>query len=320
MSQFQKRQFIKNIRSIMPLSNKQEDILLRYYYHLNKIQANIIINFSFTFVWKHLLDDTIIKMIPDILNEYRWGYFDGSYHYGKMTEYFNYITMYICSIILNMYKLRKLKTFIIKWYYTKLKVGVIIARNRKSGLQDVRFDIKYNPRIDIFWHTAFTTHLTGGMEDGKYIVYTNREGTTQEAVGVFCLYTCNRKKGRTAIYNYLMTATSTTELKILMGHLITLGSKWCNDNFVLDVDYNFLMNYINATLHNFNKTTSYQRLNLFLSNRILAEYIWENNFSTPEERAILGVAMGISNKNLGGFKKAKTLNELSDYLNTKISR
>lgn len=315
------RQFIKKIKSIMPIDHYQEDIITRIMYcessEFPERNRRIIIQFPFMFVWKHLLNKKLLNNLITLEFDsyYRW-------RYVVYTDYIHYICDYIGCILLNMYKLRKLKSAIVYWYRNKvIKTATIIARNKKDNKPDIECILKYNPRVDTFWNTALFSKMKGGMDGDKYIVYTTKENTTQEAVQIFCLYKDNKVQGKVAINNYLSSVDSCDELKMKIGHLNILGDIWDCESFKDDSDYNYLMNYINSTLYKMNGTTSYERLNLFINtNKILAEYIWDNNFSTPEQRSILGTAMGISSKNLGGFKRATTLDALTDYLNTKMSR
>jgi hypothetical protein len=78
-----------------------------------------------------------------------------------------------------------------------------------------------------------------------------------------------------------------------------------------------MMRYIETTLYN-KGVTSLRRLELFLTkNPHLSRYIWCTNFSSEKERRCLGVAMDISIKQLGGFVKSETHEQLMEWITKK---
>lgn len=208
--------------------------------------------------------------------------------------------------------LKKIAKLIVTWYRTKvLQTRTIIARNKKDAKLDLFVDITYNPKSDPFWSTAFTTQMKGGFENGMYLVFVNRENTTQEAVSIYAAFKRSQNDAKTLIDNYVLSGTN---FEARMRELAVLGDKWMTPAFseyVLSISER----YINDTLYNLDKTNSRERLSLFImKNRLLAEYIWSVNFSTETERRALGTLLKISSKNLSGFVKSSTIDELEKYL------
>jgi hypothetical protein len=208
--------------------------------------------------------------------------------------------------------LKKIAMLIVTWYRTKiLQTRTIIARNKKDAKPDLFVDITYNPKSDPFWSTAFTTQMKGGFENGMYLVFVNRENTTQEAVSIYAAFKRSQNDAKKLIDNYVLSGTN---FEARMRELAVLGDKWMTPAFseyVLSISER----YINDTLYNLDKTNSRVRLSLFImKNRLLAEYIWSVNFSTETERRALGTLLKISSKNLSGFVKSSTIDELEKYL------
>lgn len=208
--------------------------------------------------------------------------------------------------------LKKIADLVVKWYRTKvLETQTIITRNKKDMLPDVFIDIMYNPKRDFFWSTAFTTQLKGGFENGMYIVFVNRENTTQEAVKIYAEFKRSQYNGKILIENYVLTGTN---FEARMRELAVLGDKWMTPAFT-DYVLSIAERYINDTLYNLNKTNSRDRLSLFITkNRAFAEYIWSVNFSTETERRTLGTLLKISSKNMSGFVRSNTIDDLEKYI------
>lgn len=208
--------------------------------------------------------------------------------------------------------LKKIAELIVKWYRTKyLKTHTIIARNKKDSLPDVFIDIMYNPKQDLFWSTALSTQMKGGFENGMYLVFVNRENTTQRAVSIYAEFKRSQYNGKKMIDNYVLSGG---DFEARMRELSVLGDKWMTPAFSEYV-LSLPNRYINDTLYNLDHTNSLERLTLFINNnRLLAEYIWSVNFSTDTERRCLGTILKISSKTLGGFSKSTTIEDLEKYI------
>ena len=208
--------------------------------------------------------------------------------------------------------LKKIATMVTMWYRTKVLVTqTIIARNKKDGLEDLYVDITYNPKFDPFWTTALSTQMKGGFENGMYLVFVNRENTTQEAVSIYATFKRSSNEGKKLIDDYVLSGNN---FEKRMRELSVLGDKWMTPAFS-DYVLSIAERYINDTLYNLNKTNSRERLTLFITkNRAFAEYIWSVNFSTDTERRALGTLLNISSKNMSGFVKSSSIDDLEKYI------
>lgn len=208
--------------------------------------------------------------------------------------------------------LKKIATMVVMWYRTKVLVtNTIIARNKKDGLPDRYIKITYNPNKDLFWSTAFSTEMKGGFENGMYLVFVNRENTTQEAVQIYAEFKRSPRDAMKLIDTYVLSGG---DFEKRMRELSVLGDKWMTPALT-DYVLSIAERYINDTLYNLNKTNSRERLTLFINKyRAFAEYIWSVNFSTDTDRRALGTLLNISSKNMSGFVKSSSIEDLEKYI------
>jgi hypothetical protein len=233
------------------------------------------------------------------------------------------IKEYIFNDILNHYKLKiaskKIVTFVIETYKTKFLIyKEIIARNRKDGLPDVICPVFYNPKKHEYLHAAFSGAFRGGIEDGRLVIYTKKMETTQEAVKIYCTYITNQFQGQKMLDEYFIENLSKGYdfFKEAIESVCKIADI-CLFPTLQDDCSQYLMKYINSTLYN-RGYKSIKRLHLFLeTNPILAHHIWITNFATEEERLSLGYQLDISTRNLNGFVKSTSINELKEYLDKK---
>jgi len=212
-------------------------------------------------------------------------------------------------------RLRRFRKYVLQRYRAKLHNEMVVARDRKHGHSDLYCPIRFHER-SMFWMTAFYGAFKAGMENGRYIVYVNREGTSQQAVEIFCLFTLDRQAAEKRLFQYVYeeSRASFSQLTRRLQEVQVLADKWDNPAF-----YECLMKpletYIEVTLLHTKGTTSTQRLQHFVdTNPVLAEYIWLGNFRTETKRTELAVLLHISNRRRAGFVRAQTLNELREWL------
>jgi hypothetical protein len=153
----------------------------------------------------------------------------------------------------------------------------------------------------------------------------NKHNTSQEAVRIVCEFTINSDQGTKLLHQYLDSQTTSIEtFQYAMQSLFTLYEMWNMEN-VATACSDYMESYINSTLYKKrnkygNLEPSINRLDLFTSrNPVLAEHIWRTNFSTEKSREILGVALNINMKNIGGLKRAKSIGELKQYIDKRRS-
>lgn len=215
------------------------------------------------------------------------------------------------------YKQKKIKAMqiihrcIMRWYQTKiLKKGIVIIRNRKEGMEDIKTIVWWNPKIHFFWNAIYMGPMS--VKNGQYIIGTGKLNITTESVLLLCEYTIQRDSS--CIIQHLDSQDTIENFEKTIQSIYMLADMW-NMEKILSICSEYIDTYIQNTLYKLHKTTSLFRLELFThTNPILAEYIWTTNFTTGKSRETLGVAMGISIKNLGGFKKSQTLYDLKNYI------
>lgn len=227
----------------------------------------------------------------------------------------------IPNLILFKHNLKIIMKFMKKCliiYKTKiLHTNQIIARQKDKD--DIICDIRYHPIHDTYFASAFSGRFKGGMENGILVIKCLKEGTTQEAVRLACLYKTKPRLAKSQILDMLSkSATDVENLKNTIGHFMTLADKWFFQN-LSDLVTQFIQNYLDDTLYKLHKTTSIQRLQLFIEKSpILAQYIWDTNFSTENARKVLGTALNISQKNMKAFVNSNNIQELQDYIHKKL--
>lgn len=226
-----------------------------------------------------------------------------------------YFDLGICFIRLTA--LRRLKECIVHWYRERvLRDGVLILRNRRDRLPDVRISIRYNPRRDVYFAAAFAMNFMGDIENGCLVIHTAREGTTQRAIEIY--WTVYRalgcREGRKAIFTYLDLAT---DLDKAMQELLLPAHKWEDARFG-DIVVSYLNEYMDKTLYNMN-FNSMARLTAFVrSDRRKAAHIWHANFASANTRRVLMDALKIALRNQSAFLKADSIEDLEQYIRLKM--
>jgi hypothetical protein len=178
--------------------------------------------------------------------------------------------------------------------------------------------ITYHVTRDAYFATAFSGRFPVDMEDERYIIRVNKLKTSQDAIEIYC---ASRRNGTQRLYEYLNIATDTlAHFERVYGELVVLSEIFMDEVFAGKLNA-FLMKYMNDTLYALNSpANSLKRLRLFLDkNRVMAEYIWKANFSTREERGVLGTALKIANRNIAGFKASNTIEDLIAFIDRKMS-
>jgi len=231
---------------------------------------------------------------------------------GEEGNYYTLTHRLAMHCMVTLPRLRRFKTRVMERYRKNLHTETIIARNRKDGYPDQEYPIRFHIRDD-FWMTAFYGHMKGGMENNKFVVFVNREQTTQAAVKIFSDFTMDSASGKRSVYEHIDGHTSVEDLQLRLDHLLILGDKWYNPHFTACV-MGYLQDYIDRTLYRLKNTTSFQRLSLFVNEQpILATYIWKANFSKPEQRAALAEVLKIARKRQNAFIRSQSIEDLKQW-------
>jgi len=199
-----------------------------------------------------------------------------------------------------------------------VKIQKIIARQK--DYPDIICEIQYHPVHDSYFASAFSGRFMGGIENGMLVIKCLKEGTSQDVVRLVCTYKMSPSLGKSLILHKLEESSSDiNKLRTTIDHFMTLSDKWFIPQ-ISDFITQFIQNYLNETLYKMNKTNSITRLQLFVEKSpVLSEYIWETNFSTENERKILGNALNISQKNIKGFIQSNNIGELKQFICKKIN-
>lgn len=197
-------------------------------------------------------------------------------------------------------------------YRSHLVTKEVIARNTRDHLPDLICPITYHKTMSPYWVSAFSGRFNKDLEDGRFVVRVNRINSSQEAVAIYC----NRDKKM--LYDFLTTAAQEgiDRLEAVVREL-QIGQVFMDEVFIEKVA-GFFNEYLYETLYKLDKTTSLVRLQLFVSSKpVIAEYIWKTNLNTKKKREILGSALSISKRNIGGFVRSETIGELKKYIELK---
>lgn len=215
--------------------------------------------------------------------------------------------------LLRMEGLRKFKKMVVGWH-RDAKEGLLILRNRKDHLPDVRVSIRYHPQMDYYFVTAFSGRFPKDMEDGCFVIHTRREGTNQEVMRIWSVFRCDRAKGKDTLYQYLdNNQSSVAEFSEAMDAVSAVQKYDVVGQFV-EIAGNYIQDYLQSTLYN-KKLTSSHRLYEFVSkNSIVAEYIWGFNFDTERKRFMLAEELRVSNRNQKRFIRSETLSQLKETI------
>jgi hypothetical protein len=166
-----------------------------------------------------------------------------------------------------------------------------------------------------YWSIAFFGHFD---KEGKntFLLRLTKMGMTYDVIEMYCTLTRLRweKERREVLEKYLYTGvTRYEEFEQRIQMCTSLFQIWCHSSLIETL----MINYIDETLYN-KGFTSLRRLELFLTRNVfMSRYIWQTNFSTEKERRCLGVAMDISNKQLAGFIKSDTPEQLTEWVTKK---
>lgn len=220
-------------------------------------------------------------------------------------------------ILLRMRSIRKIKELVIRWYRT-MKEGVLIVRNRKDRLPDIRVSIRYHPQMDTYFDVAFSGRFPKDLEDGCFVIHTKKEGTTQRVVQIYWgIYRVDKKKGRQALVGYLdENKTSVEAFTEAMGSVAAL-EKYDPTGYFVSLAGEYINDYLKHTIYN-RSFKSLERLNLFITrDPVLAEYIWGVNFDTDKKRFALAADLEIATKEQNKFIRSNTIAELRVMLDKK---
>lgn len=273
-----------------------------------------------TFPWKLVM--RVLEV--DDMDRYYYDCFWGSLTYQKFREL---LRQNMVRILLWKRVFRVFIRHCVEWYRHRVLVKAhIIARNKKDNLPDQIMEMRYHPVHDMYFEGAFSGRFTKNLEkmpNGTlaYVIHVSRMGTTQEAIALYCLYTCNPWEGRLHVKQFIEdSATDTNRLERVIQILEMIGRELMKPSFSgLCAEY--LHTYIEETLLQKKGMNSTQRLERFIrQNPVLAEYIWKGNFASETRRETLGSQLQISKRNMGGFKRSSTLAELREFVDRKLNK
>lgn len=221
------------------------------------------------------------------------------------------------AILLRMETYRHIKKMIVAWY-RQGKEGVLIIRNRKDQMPDIRVNIRFYPSMDCYFETAFSGRFSKDLEDGCFVIHTKREGTSQRVVQIYWeIYRKDKKAGKMALYEYLDQHKSSVEdLTDAMAEVQAVA-KWDMMGYFVMLTQEYLMDYINDTFYNKSFKTSDRLLRFTSMDPIKAEYIWSVNFATEKQRFALAGELGIALRDQNKFIKSKNVEELQCLVKNK---
>lgn len=309
----------------MNFSDSFQDAFVKSYsqHFGNVTQAKLSASYLRHFADSRLINDCnriklkwrIVMPITDVFKY-------GSYYYPQYRPDETYMA-FISELRIAVFRflriqriLRRMIVMATEWYQNKvLRCGVVVARNRKDLLPDRKFEIRYHPREGYF-ATAFSGRFGADIENGEYVIKVNAAGTSQDAIGLYSVVTLNRIEGRAMMYAHLDNALlhGLDSFRQTYGCVIRLGELFMDTHF-MGVCAGYVNDYIEETILNQKGFSSIQRLERFISVKpVLAEHIWTENLSTPQERASIAVQLKISKRNIGGFTNAATTVDLQKFI------
>jgi len=215
------------------------------------------------------------------------------------------------------------KRFVAPYYSERhFDVGTLIVRNRKDGLPDQRMAFRFRPSHP-YWSTAFSGRFSKDMIEGQntFLLRVGQMGISVETIKMYCSLTFERHQDdrQKILEDFLLNGKEKDPYEVFCEKIqmcASLFQMWCDDPYQVLIE-NIMTKYINKTLHN-KGFSSLRRLELFIKqDQYLSRYIWETNFSSEKERRCLGVAMGISVKQLGGFVRSDTQDQLMEWIQRK---
>jgi hypothetical protein len=222
---------------------------------------------------------------------------------------YEYILVHILKYIFMKKKFILLKKQMILYYDTKcLKTAKIIARHPDKD--DIHIEFPYNPHFNTYLHSACSGLYQKDFQNGYYIFPVDLNHTTQEAMVVYSIY--RQTFNKYEVFSYLLNDFQQKKY----NSLYIIGDLFLDTTFQ-NICSEFLMNYMDKTLYN-SRYACIKRLKMFIQdNPNIAQYIWETNFSKEKERKTLAFSLNISLKNINGFIRSNTLDELQIYIDHK---
>lgn len=206
-------------------------------------------------------------------------------------------------------------------YHTKfMKNQELVVKNKKDNQPDRIMTVYYHSLFNDFWPHALSSGFSGSFENNRYVVYTNRENTSQEAVSLVCMYSKNRVHGLKYIENefFRLSEMDYVTFEQWVQKLCVISDKWFY-NSILDLISNFFVKYIEDTLGSSWLRSCVRKIELFVTkNPNMAQYIWETNYNTEKHRINFAIKANIGKKYFNGFIKAQTIGELKQYLDKRL--
>jgi len=205
------------------------------------------------------------------------------------------------------------------WYlHAFLQHETLILRNRRDRLPDVRIGITYSPRRDPYFVAAFAMNFEKDFEDGRLIIHTAREGMSQETVRLYW-EEYRAYKNKQGILDFIHEQKKAGKLAVTLEQFMMISGKWMDPEFG-EIITSFLQDYMDKTIYARFGNNSIQRLQMFIDkDPLVAEHIWNANFSTRRSRQALVDHLDISLKNQKAFIEADTMDQLRAVIQRKTS-
>ena len=201
-----------------------------------------------------------------------------------------------------------------------IKTHDLIVKNKKDKQPDQMMTVYYHSLFNAFWPHALSSGFGGSFENGHYVVYTNKENTSQEAVYLLCTYSKNRSHGLQFIIDefYKYSEMEYSIFENWVQRLCVIADKWFYQT-ILDSISNLFIQYIEDTLGSKWIKSYVRKIELFVTkNKNMAQYIWETNYNTEKDRINFAIKASIGKKFFNGFIKAQTIGELQQYLEKRL--
>jgi hypothetical protein len=249
--------------------------------------------------WNNILEEYPVGNTIEILEGFNPPHFCRKIH-----------RVYLASNIIKRFVNRNVPKYY-EWYKVNIiRTGVFLAKYR--GKEDVECVVRYHPKYDEFFESAFSGRFKGSLDDkGRVIIYCKKEETTQVAVCIACSPVHETKL---LVDAYLNEADTVEQLTERMNAVGKIADKWMLSR-LMETCEEYVNDYLTQTLYHLDHTNSLQRIELFTTkNKILAEYIWSVNFSTVEDRQRLAAQLNVSHRNRKAFTSSETVDELEQKM------
>lgn len=194
---------------------------------------------------------------------------------------------------------------------TSYRTGTLIIK--KKDKPDLHCPIHYRLDHDLYFSIAFSGRF---KDEGGFMVFDCDEaGFPKRVVRLACGFINDPKENLEKMDEFFQECDTVEELEQKMRDVTSLGQQWQRPQLE-ELPFLYVDRYMRQTIQS--GGSCLHRLKLFVTkNALLANYIWTHNFGSTREREELGRSLKISQKTLGGFKKAETPQQLLEYVRRK---